>query len=79
MICGTKKDSGGELTEEQVCILKALSQAKEPCSTKDIAAATGLESKAIGNRLTALKKSGLVASPVRCRYVVTAAGKTVLS
>lgn len=67
-----------ELTEEQRKILAALSRSKEPCGSKEIAAAVGLEAKVISSQLTAMKKKGLVDSPVRCKYAVTSEGKTII-
>lgn len=70
--------SGDKLTEEQRIILEALSRAGSPCGAKDIAATTGLESKLITSRLTALKKTGLVDSPVRCKYALTTTGRALV-
>ncbi len=75
MSCGCASKS---LTEEQKQILQAMAESTEPCASKDIAAATGLESKAIGCRITALKKKGLVESPARCRYAITEEGRMAL-
>lgn len=66
------------LTQEQKQILEAMADSQEPCGSKDIAAATGLETKAISCRITALKKKGLVESPVRCKYAITEDGKSAL-
>ncbi len=71
--CGSKA-----LTDEQKQILEAMAKSDEPCGSKDIAAATGLESKPISCRITALKKKGLVESPVRCKYSITADGRSAL-
>lgn len=71
--CGAKP-----LTGEQKQILEAMAESAEPCGSKDIAAATGLESKAISCRITAMKKKGLVDSPVRCKYVITDDGRSAL-
>lgn len=71
--CGSKP-----LTDEQKQILEAMAKSDEPCGSKDIAAATGLESKAISCRITALKKNGLVESPVRCKYTITEDGRSAL-
>ncbi|MCB2217602.1 hypothetical protein [Desulfofustis glycolicus] len=69
---------GDELTEEQRTILKALSRAGAPCGAKEIAATTGLESKLITSCLTTLKKTGLIDSPVRCKYTLTPTGRALL-
>jgi predicted transcriptional regulator len=66
------------LAAEQLTILKAMADVSGPCGSKDIAAATGLETKVMSSRITALKKKGLVASPVRCKYTVTDEGKAVI-
>lgn len=67
------------LTDEQLRILKAMAAADGPCGSKDLSAATGLESKVISSRIAALKKNGLVESPVRCKYSVTEDGKNAIS
>ena len=67
------------LTQEQVAILKAMDAADGPCGSKDLTSATGLEAKTISARITALKKKGLVESPVRCKYTVTSEGKAAIS
>lgn len=72
--CGAKP-----LTDEQKQILEAMVNSQEPCGSKDIAAATGLETKAISCRITALKKKGLVESPVRCKYTITDDGRSALN
>lgn len=69
---------GETITDEQRQILEAMAQSQEPCGSKEIAAATGLESKAISCRITAMKKKGLVDSPVRCKYSITDEGRTAL-
>jgi predicted transcriptional regulator len=71
--CGTSA-----LTEEQKQILETMAKSTEPCGTKDIAAATGLEAKAISCRITAMKKKGLIDSPVRCKYAITDDGRSAL-
>ncbi|MCB2181720.1 MAG: hypothetical protein KQH63_06835 [Desulfobulbaceae bacterium] len=69
--CGCKKG----LTDEQKQILAEMAKMSEPCGCKDIAQATGLESKSVSCRLTSLKKKGYIASPVRCKYEITDDGK----
>jgi predicted transcriptional regulator len=66
------------LSEEQKQILEAMADRPEPCGAKDIAAATGLEAKAISCRITAMKKKGLIDSPVRCKYAITDDGRFAL-
>ncbi len=68
-----------DLTAEQKKILEALANTDGPCGSKDIVAATGLDKKIVSNKVAALKKAGLVDSPVRCKYGVTEAGKKALS
>ncbi len=68
-----------DLTGEQKKILEALAGADAPWGSKDIVAATGLDKKLVSNKIAAMKKAGLVDSPVRCKYGVTEAGKKALS
>jgi len=75
MGCGCKKES---LTDEQKKVLEAMVKCDGPCASKDIASATGLETKVVSGRITALKKKGYVKSSVRCKYEITSAGKTVI-
>ncbi|HEB68713.1 MAG TPA: ArsR family transcriptional regulator [Desulfobulbus sp.] len=72
--CGSK-----ELSEKQREVLEALAKCKDACGSKDIAAATSLEPKQVSCQITALKKKGLVESPVRCKYTITGDGKNALS
>ena len=76
--CGcanTIQDTGGESQQ----VLKVLANCAGPCGTKDIAEATGLDKKVVSQQITALKKQGLVDSPARCTYGITAEGKASLS
>jgi len=73
--CGCKTEA---LSEEQKQILEALAKMENPCGTKDVVAATGLESKAVSSRITEMKKKGLVGSPVRCKYAITEEGRSAL-
>jgi Fur family transcriptional regulator, peroxide stress response regulator len=75
MGCGCKKES---ITDEQKQVLEAMAKCDGPCASKDIALATGLETKAVSSRITTLKKKGYVDSPVRCKYEITSAGKTAI-
>lgn len=75
MGCGCKSQG---LNDEQKQVLAAMAQCDGPCAGKDIAAATGLESKKVSARITALKKKGYVESPVRCKYQVTDEGRKAL-
>ncbi len=75
--CKSRCGSGG-LTDEQKKVLEAIAQNEGPCSTKDIAAATGLTSNAVSCRIRTLKNKGLVESPQRCKYIITEEGKAAL-
>ncbi len=75
MGCGCKT---GALSDEQKQVLEAMANCDGPCASKDIAAATGLETKQVSCRITALKKKGYVESPARCKYEITGEGKTAL-
>ncbi len=68
-----------DMTAEQKKILEALIKIGGPCGSKDIVEATGLDKKVVSSKITTLKKQGLVDSPVRCKYGVTAEGKKALS
>lgn len=69
--CGCQKG----LTKEQKQILTEMAKMGDPCAGKDIAAATGLESKSVSCRLTSLKKKGYISSPARCKYEITSEGE----
>ncbi len=75
MAGGCKKES---LSDEQKQVLEAMAKCDGPCGSKDIAAATGLEAKAVSCRITALKKKGYVDSPARCKYGITSEGKNAI-
>lgn len=70
----TVKETDNELKK----VLEALAKCDGPCGSKDIAEATGLDKKVISNQIAALKKQGLVDSPVRCKYGITAEGRASL-
>lgn len=76
---GCKKCGPTELSENQRKVLEAFSKSKGACGSKDIASATGLESKQVSCQITALKKKGFVDSPVRCKYEITKNGKKALA
>ncbi|RWX49053.1 Fe2+ or Zn2+ uptake regulation protein [Candidatus Electrothrix marina] len=63
------------LSGRQREVLEVLAKSDDVCANKDIAAVTSLDPKQISCQLTALKKKGFVASPVRCKYKITEAGK----
>ena len=75
---GAKEEKKVELTEDQRAILQALVTIDGPCGTKDIVATSGLETKVVTSKMAALKKKGYVGSPARCKYGITAEGKTAL-
>jgi predicted transcriptional regulator len=77
--CGCACSSGNKtLTDEEKRILAAMESCGGPCGTKDIAAATGFETKSLSARIADLKKQGYVDSPVRCKYGITEQGRQVL-
>jgi Fe2+ or Zn2+ uptake regulation protein/predicted transcriptional regulator len=78
MACKTKSCKSEGLSERQRQVLEALAKCKKACGSKDIAEVTSLEPKQISCQITALKKKGLVASPVRCKYEITKDGKSAL-
>lgn len=76
--CGCGCGSDG-LTEEQQQVLEALKNCTKPAGTKDIVEATGLDKKVVSNKITGLKKLGLVDNPARCKYGITGDGINALS
>jgi len=77
MACASCKTK--ELSDTQRQVLEALAKSSEACGSKDLAAATGLESKQVSCQITALKNKGFVSSPARCKYEITEEGKGQLS
>ena len=75
--CGCAGKSVGPADESKK-ILQALAGCSGPCGSKEIVEATGLDKKVVSDQIAALKKQGLVDSPVRCKYGITAEGKTSL-
>jgi len=73
--CGCAKKI---LTDEQKKVLQAMADCVGPCAAKDIAAATGLDAKMVSGGIADLKKQGYVDSPERCRYGITAEGRTAM-
>lgn len=73
--CGSKVMQAGDEAKK---VLEALAQCDGPCGAKDIAEATGLDKKIVSSKITALKKKGLVDSPVRCKYGITDEGRSSL-
>lgn len=76
MACASCKTK--ELSAPQRQVLEALARSMEACGSKDLAAATGLESKQVSCQITALKNKGFVSSPARCKYEITDEGKNQL-
>jgi Fe2+ or Zn2+ uptake regulation protein len=76
---GCNKCGSTGLSEPQRQVLEALAKSKEVCGSKDIASAAGMEPKQVSCQITALKKKGYVASPVRCKYEITKDGKKALA
>ena len=75
MGCGCTKKM---LSDEQKKVLQALADCDDPCVAKDLAAATGLDAKMVSSWITDFKKKGYVDSPERCKYDITAAGRTAM-
>ncbi|MFH1033131.1 MAG: hypothetical protein V1806_01370 [Pseudomonadota bacterium] len=69
----TAKDKNA-LEQEGRQVLKALAQAAGPQAPKQIALSAGLDGKVVSEVIKGLKSQGLVDSPVRCKYGLTAAG-----
>lgn len=76
--CACGSDMSKSLTDEQKQILGAMEKCGGPCGTKEIAAATGYDAKALTAKIADLKKQGLADSPVRCKHGITAAGREAL-
>lgn len=67
-----------EVTGDTKQILEAIAKIDKPCGTKDVAEATGIDKKVVTKEITALKKKGLLDSPVRCKHGITDEGKALL-
>lgn len=76
--CGCGCSCSSSSTGESKAILEALAKCEGPCGSKDIAQATGLDKKIVSDEIAALKKKGLIDSPVRCKYSITPAGKAAI-
>lgn len=66
------------LGAESKQILEALIQIDKPCGNKDLVEVTGIDKKLVTKEVGALKKKGLVDSPVRCKYGITDLGRASL-
>ncbi len=75
--CGCASKVVGSADESKK-ILQALAGFNGPCGSKEIVEATGLDKKVVSDQIAALKKKGLVDSPVRCKYGITAEGRASL-
>jgi len=75
---GCKTCESTALSDSQRQVLETLANTPDACGSKEIAAATGLESKQISCQITALKNKGYVSSPARCKYTITDEGKNQL-
>lgn len=53
-------------------VLEAIKKAEKPVNASEIVAATGLEKKEVDKAMTALKKTGEIVSPVRCKWEAAA-------
>lgn len=76
---GCKACENNSLSDSQRNVLEALAKTSDPCGSKELAEATGLEAKQVSCQITALKNKGYVASPVRCKYAITEQGKNALT
>ena len=79
MACKTKSGNCAGLTENHEKILSALAGMSGPSASKEIATASGLESKSMSCQLKSLKNKGYIASPARCKYAITEAGKAAMT
>ena len=75
---GCKCSCKSGITDDQKKILAAMAGLGTPCACKEISAATGMDSKAVGTHIKTLKTKGYVGSPARCRYEITAEGKAAI-
>ncbi|HBI14775.1 MAG TPA: Fur family transcriptional regulator [Desulfobulbaceae bacterium] len=76
---GDKKCVPGSLNDLQRKVLKVLAGIKGACGSKEVAASSGMDAKAVSTQLTALKKKGYVDSPARCKYEITREGKKAIA
>ena len=54
--------------EEKEVILEAMRKAGEPLNAGKIAELTGLDRKVVDKAMAAMKKTGEIVSPVRCKW-----------
>lgn len=67
-----------ELGEEDVAILKALSELAEASGCKAIGEKAGIEWRKVMAKLRGLKKNGYVESPVKGKYVISEKGRVTI-
>ena len=68
-----------ELGEEQIGILKALTQLTEPSGCKVIGETADIPWRTVMAKLRGLKKQGYVESPVKGKYIITGKGRDVVA
>jgi len=56
------------MDETTAAVLEAMRAAGEPVSAGTIAEMTGLDRKVVDKAMSALKKTGEIESPVRCKW-----------
>lgn len=54
--------------EDKDVILEAMRKAGEPLNAGKVAELTGLDRKAVDKAFAAMKKTGKIVSPVRCKW-----------
>ena len=54
--------------EEKAVILEAMKKAGEPLNAGKISELTGLDRKVVDKAMAAMKKTGEIVSPVRCKW-----------
>ena len=54
--------------DTKIEVLKAMKSAGKPVSGGDLAKLTKLDRKEVDKAMAALKKEGLITSPVRCKW-----------
>lgn len=54
--------------DEKNAILEAMKKAGEPLNAGKIAELTGLDRKVVDKAMAAMKKTGEIVSPVRCKW-----------
>ena len=54
--------------EEKAVILEVMRKAGEPLNAGKIAELTGLDRKVVDKAMAAMKKTGEIVSPVRCKW-----------